>query len=271
MRPALVEYGSPRNRVVFIRTSRAGLVVPPCQFRRGIRRHIVLGIPAVQRPGATGFLWRNWCCLRPRVPQLDGTTNEACRTSAGWCRESTPDARTTSCRVEPLGIDVLLEDPQEHAQRRPAFGDDPRRLLEQGGSDPIPLESGGHMQIVDEGTPEWISVERGVDETHELPVRFGHDGASIPARFCHSADPDLQTISDDVAVEVRRRNTHPGSDDASSQRGAGPLQQRRQQRQRGTAHAMCPSYRSSSILALAPCRKAGCRTVKGPGPSGHSG
>ena len=154
-------------------------------------------------PALRGSFGENWCCLRPRVPQLDGTTNEACRTSAGWCRESTPDARTTSCRVEPLGIDVLLEDPQEHAQRRPAFGDDPRRLLEQGGSDPIPLESGGHMQIVDEGTPEWISVERGVDETHELPVRFGHDGASIPARLCHSADPDLQTISDDVAVEVR--------------------------------------------------------------------
>ena len=129
-------------------------------------------------------------------------TNEACRISAGWRHETMPDARTTLCCVEPLGVDVLLEDPQEHAHGTPASGDEPRRLLEQGGSDSIPLESGCHMRIVDEGTPERISVEDGVDETHELPVRFGHDGAPICPRLCHAADPDLQTISDDVAIEI---------------------------------------------------------------------
>jgi hypothetical protein len=129
-------------------------------------------------------------------------TNEPCRISAGWRHETVPDARTTACCVEALGIDVLLEDPQEHAQRRPPSGDEPRRLLEQGGSDPIPLASGCHMQMVDKGTPERISVEDGVDETHELPVRFGHHGASIHPRPCHAADPDLHTVRDDVAIEI---------------------------------------------------------------------
>ena len=178
MRLVLVEYGSPRKQIILARASRAG---PRC---------------------ATNPSGQNRRCCRPRVPQLGGMANQACRISAGWRHEILPNARTTSCRVEPLGIDVLFEDPQEHAHGRTAFGDEPRRLLEQGGSDPMPLEAGRHMQIVDEGTPERISVEHRVDETHELSARFRHDGVSIAPRLRHAADPDLRTIGDDVAIEV---------------------------------------------------------------------
>jgi hypothetical protein len=42
-------------------------------------------------------------------------------------------------------------------------------------------------------------------------------------------------------------------------------------RGRASADSGAVTVFSSSFLALAPCRAAGCRTVVGPGPSGHSG
>ena len=69
----------------------------------------------------------------------------------------------------------------------------------------MPLQSVGHMQIVDKCAPKLIRVENNMYKSHETRIGLGHDGESVLSGNCHSASPNLQAIGDDVAIEIRVR------------------------------------------------------------------
>jgi hypothetical protein len=135
------------------------------------------------------------------------------------------------------------------------------------------------VQIVEEGTPPRVVVEDGVGEPDELTTTLRDHRVLVQARRSKTARPDLATIGDDVSVKVgvpeRTAIVTPPTLRMESADIAGVPLRRLPVRHssRGPLFCVVDSNHASLLIdpGIGTVPEAGCRTVKGPGPSGHSG